>query len=109
MKEPYEEGVAIHLDPESWGHVREGQSQALTGARAGRPLSREIVLLGCRRCSSCGRPHREHRDREVFVDPTRSETPSMYGSVTSEPGRSHDSPPKVSVGRLGKSKDISPR
>ena len=109
MKEPYEKGVATHFDPESWGHVREDLSQALTGARAGRPLSREIVSLGCRRCSSCGRPHCGHRDREVFVDPTRSETPSMYGSVPSEPGRSRDSPPKVSVGRLGKSEDISPR
>jgi hypothetical protein len=109
MKEPYEKGVATHLDPESWGPAREGLPQALTGARAGRPLSREIVLLGCRRRSSCGRPHCGHRYCEVFVDPTRSETPCMYGSVTSEPGRSHDSPPNVSVGRLGKSEDIRPR
>ena len=46
MEEPYEKGVAIHLDPESWGSVREDRSQALTGVRAGRPLSREIVSFG---------------------------------------------------------------
>jgi hypothetical protein len=46
MKDPYEKGVATHLDPESWGLAREGLSQALTGARAGRPLSREIAFFG---------------------------------------------------------------
>ena len=109
MKEPYKKGVAIHLDPESWGLAREGLSQALTGARAGRPLSREIAFLGCRRRSRYGRQHREHRYCEVFVDPTRSETPCMYGNVTSEPGRSHDHPVRASLGREGKSKDVIPR
>lgn len=42
MKEPYEEGLATHLDPESCGRVREGSFEALTGARAGVVLSREI-------------------------------------------------------------------
>jgi hypothetical protein len=34
-----DEGVAIHIDPESCGAVREGVREALTGARAGQPLS----------------------------------------------------------------------
>ena len=42
MKEPYEEGLASHLDPESCVRAREGTCEALTGARAGMVLSREI-------------------------------------------------------------------
>jgi hypothetical protein len=42
MKEPYVEGIANHDDPESWVGAREDADQALTGARAGWALSREI-------------------------------------------------------------------
>lgn len=42
MRVPCEEGVATHLDPESCGRAREGTVEALTGARAGVVLSREI-------------------------------------------------------------------
>ena len=38
MKELYIEGVASHDDPESCVGVREGGSEALTGARAGRAI-----------------------------------------------------------------------
>jgi hypothetical protein len=44
MKESYGEGVAIHTDPESCAGACEGSGEALTGARAGRVLSREILL-----------------------------------------------------------------
>ena len=43
MKEPYVEGVANHDDPESCVGAREGAGEALTGAHAGRVLSREII------------------------------------------------------------------
>ena len=46
MKEPYIEGLAAHDDPESCVEVREGTGEASTGARAGRVLSPETVLLG---------------------------------------------------------------
>jgi hypothetical protein len=50
MKESHGEGVAIHSDPESCVVAREGDGEALTGARAGQVLSREIDLTpGCRR------------------------------------------------------------
>ena len=44
MKESYDEGVASHIDPESCARAREGSGEALTGARAGRVLSRGMVL-----------------------------------------------------------------
>ena len=40
MKEPYSEGLAVHADPESCVGLRKGAGEALTGARAGRVLSR---------------------------------------------------------------------
>ena len=45
MKEPYNEGVANHIDPESCGHVGNGMPEALTGAHAGRVLSRESLYI----------------------------------------------------------------
>ena len=44
MQVPCDEGVAIHIGPESCALVREGQGEALTGERTGQPLSRERVL-----------------------------------------------------------------
>jgi hypothetical protein len=48
MKESHDEGVATHIDPESCAVVRENGGEALTGARAGQPLSREngVTLSG---------------------------------------------------------------
>jgi hypothetical protein len=40
---PYDEGVAIHIGPESCAGAREGFGEALTGERIGQPLSRERV------------------------------------------------------------------
>ena len=44
MKELHVEGLATHDDPESCAAIREDGGEALTGARAGRVLSREIRL-----------------------------------------------------------------
>ncbi len=46
MKEPYKQGVANQLDPESCAGGREVAGEALTGAHAGQPLSSEITLIG---------------------------------------------------------------
>jgi len=45
MKESYGEGVATHTGPESCVDDREVVGEALTGVRAGQPLSREIRCI----------------------------------------------------------------
>ena len=81
MKEPHVEGVANHDDPESCVGAREGDGEALTGARAGRVLSREInefgvpTLLSEAEGNTAMRRHREARS-----DPARSETPCTHGT-----------------------------
>jgi hypothetical protein len=42
---PCDEGVAIHIGPESCAVAREGHGEALTGECTGQPLSRERVLI----------------------------------------------------------------
>ena len=44
VKVHHDEGVAIHIDPESCAVAREGISEALTGECTGQPLSRERYL-----------------------------------------------------------------
>jgi len=41
----YDEGVAIHIGPESCAVAREGLGEALTGGCIGQPSSRERVLF----------------------------------------------------------------
>jgi len=43
MKEPYDEGLANHIGPESCGDSSNAMAEALTGVRAGQVLSREIL------------------------------------------------------------------
>ena len=45
MKVSYDEGVAIHIGPESCVAYREVRGEALTGVRTGQPLSRERFLF----------------------------------------------------------------
>ena len=45
MQVPCDEGVAIHIGPESCAAVREGRGEALTGECTGQPLSRESTLI----------------------------------------------------------------
>ena len=45
MKVHHDEGVAIHIGPESCAGSREAVREALTGEHAGQPLSRETDLI----------------------------------------------------------------
>ncbi len=109
MKEPYGEGVATHTDPESCADVREGCGEALTGAHAGRVLSREnrVILWAADALGSVGRQHCPRRHRKTRPEPARSETPSTHGNV-SHGSREIPRPPAAEgvAGRIGKSEDV---
>ena len=86
-RDSHAEGLATHGDPESCGHVREDVPEALTGAHAGRVLSRESEIVpgaedlpgteGNTHCIGNG---------EMRGDLARSydKTPSMCGSIMRE-------------------------
>src|SRR5271166_6825043 len=111
MKESYGEGLATHTAPESCGAACEGGVEALTGARAGRVLSRERVFLwDADAVGGCGRHHQAHRYRERRLGPARSETPCTYGNTSHENREIPCSPAaKDAAGRVGKSKDARRR
>ena len=107
MKEPYVEGLATHSGPESCVAVRKGRSEALTGVRAGRVLSRENhCLRSADVVGAGGRPHPAHHYRKMRRDSARSETPCTYGNTSRENREIPRSPdPGDWAGRIGKSKD----
>ena len=86
-RDSHTEGLATHGDPESCRGVREGAAEALTGAHAGRVLSREMefdyqvprlfleskAILAKPGLVRRGGTWRGHR-----------ETPSMRGSIARE-------------------------
>lgn len=81
MKESYTEGIANHSAPESCACIREDMGEALTGAHAGRVLSRVITdVLGADAVQRSGRQHVHGRYREDMNGPARSKTPSTYGT-----------------------------
>ena len=45
MRVSYDEGIAIHIGPESCAVAREGFGEALTGGRIGQPSSRESLIF----------------------------------------------------------------
>jgi hypothetical protein len=107
MKEPYGEGLASHTDPESWWCGREAALQALTGARAGRLLSREETSSGCRRRDK-GRKATLllPQDARQYEGPARSKNPSTLGTSLRENRESPRSPiENGAMGRAGKSED----
>ena len=89
MKVSYVEVLANRNGPESCGAAREGGVEALIGGRTGRVVSREIyallrkqqVLRDADAVKAVGRQYRVHRHRKVYLDPARSQTPSMCGDT----------------------------
>lgn len=116
MKESYGEGVATHTGPESCAGGGNSAGEALTGAGANWPSSREIhapvrehrVLRGADAVEVGGRPHRVRRQRKARRDPARSETPRTHGN-TSHGNREIPRPSAArgTADRIGKSKDDS--
>jgi|SRR5919106_635338 hypothetical protein len=116
MKVSYSEGLATHTGSESCIFVGNGEDEALTGVRAGQPLSREIEppsrkrwsLLGADALERGGRQYWKRRNRETLLDLARSETLCMHASTLSGSREI----PRLSVeeettGRIGKSKDTT--
>ena len=104
MKEPYIEGPATHDDPESCADVREDGGEALTGARMGTVLSREIRHSGAPTPLSEAEGHTDRERQREFPDgPARSETRRTYGSFLRENREVPVSPVTDRVaGRTGK-------
>jgi len=83
MKESHSEGVASHADLESCGGDRKVAVEALTEARMGQPLSREMhAERGADAVVRGGRPHRSGRYCKTRMDPARSETLRTYGTFS---------------------------
>jgi RNA-directed DNA polymerase len=81
MKEPYGEGPADHSDPESCADSRKAGGEALTGARAGQPLSCEITQPRVPTLLSEAEGHIEQGGpSEPPSNPAQSETLSMRGT-----------------------------
>lgn len=110
MKEPYDEDLASHVDPESCVGVREGVDEALTGACAGAVLNREITRVrDADVVSASRRQHRAIRHGENGHDLARSETCCKHRN-TSRENREIPCPPWDGVqGRFGKPRGTSRR
>src|SRR6185437_16652533 len=99
MKESYVKGLANHDGPESCGGARKGIVEALTGERAGRVLSREIInVRDADLVRRWGRPQPTRRNGEARRYPARSETPGMHGSNLRENREILRPPTKRGVG-----------
>lgn len=74
--------MANHSSPESCAVHREVYGEALTGETTGQPLSREISELGMPTLCAKAEGHTMHGDnRKPRLDPSRSQTLSMSGSL----------------------------
>ena len=83
MQEPYNEGLASHVGPESCGYVGNGISEALTGVHAGRVLSRVSLYIIDRSADAVETDGRQYwicRYRQRYSDSARSKTPCTYGN-----------------------------
>lgn len=109
METLYTEGVATRGGPESCVDVCEGVGEALTGVGAGWAIEPRNRLSGADVVNECGRPHRQQRYRELWVDPARSEILCMYRASMCE-NREIPCPPvaKVAVGRLENTEVVRP-
>jgi hypothetical protein len=107
MKEPYDEGVANHIGPESCGGGSNATAEALTGERAGQAWSREMLAYSrvptewvSRKAISAVSLSQDTEDSARSKTLARTETHCM-GT-----GRSYACPWRGDRGRIGKFKDV---
>ena len=112
MKKSNGEGIASHTGPAPCADVREGESEASAGVRAGQVLSRESRLTsGRRRCRSKRKAKSGASiSRDAVRSPARSETLRTLG-VTLLGNREIPGLPAAigTAGRVGKPKGESRR
>jgi hypothetical protein len=108
MEKSYGEDLASHTDPESCTVAREGGCEALTGACAGEPLSREIIRIrSADAVSVSGRQYSMPRSGKRYGNPARSKNLSMYRNTSRENREIPCLPVRYgAAGRMGKSKDV---
>jgi len=82
MKESHDEGLAIHIGPDSCACIGNGISEEVTGESAGWVLSPEIKgnIPGADVLPIHGRQHRMLRYGKAYTDPAGSEAPCMHGN-----------------------------
>ena len=81
----YAEGLATRGDPESRVGAREGDGEALTGARAGRAIEpRNHRVRGAGVVYGSEGQHCQRRYRDLLVDPARSENHCMFVTALRE-------------------------
>ena len=98
------EGLAIHTDPESCAGIREGISEALTGARTGGVSSGEsYVVRGADVVVACRRQQTVVRYCEGLSHPASSLDPQhVRTSSVREPGDLRPALGSRAQGRVGK-------
>ena len=85
MKEPYEEGVAHHLDPESCADVREDMGEALTGEQTGRAIELRNYPFGVPTLSFNGEGNTmdgDKRESSVGAAESRNQGVSLHPEKT---------------------------
>jgi len=93
VKVSCDEGVAIHIGPESCADGREAVREALTGEHAGQALSLEKCNYpGADALNSCGRQHRRERQCERPSGLAWSETLACMEAPCTGTGRPRDWP-----------------
>lgn len=109
MKVPYREDIASHSAPESCVMRREAHGEALTGAEAGQPLSREISANGMPALFTQAEGETmQGVNRESCGDPARSETLSTPRSLLNGNWEISEAPAGRRAGGAGKAKRRNP-
>src|SRR4249919_1013208 len=89
---PCDEGVAIHVGPESCAVAREGLGEALTGERIGQPSSRERVLSWVPTPCIWWKATHPSASSRAPDDPAWSKTLACADAPCAGTGRSRDRP-----------------
>ena len=98
MQVHYDEGVANHIDPESCAGGREAVREALTGARAGQPLSGEKLLRGAHALETAEGNMTRCANASIWSTPRRLRPWHVRTSSVREPGDLLSRPPASSGG-----------